>query len=75
MEAGQLQLARALSRCSLSSPGRPAVMQIGVPAVARRHKSTTARTKRALRVPPHESFADRPSGVAASNTIVFNPPA
>ncbi|KAI1085285.1 mitochondrial ribosomal protein subunit L20-domain-containing protein [Whalleya microplaca] len=37
----------------------------------RRHKSSTARTKRALKIAPHPSFLTPPS---ESNHIIYNPP-
>ena len=40
-------------------------------ATARRQQSTTSRTKKALKIPPHPSFLSSPR---TANHIVFNPP-
>lgn len=69
-------LARAVSRCSISSAARrlvavPEAAALSLRPPARRHKSTTSRTKRALNIAPHPSFlAPEPQ-----QRIVFNPPA
>ncbi|KAI1360380.1 hypothetical protein F5Y08DRAFT_331621 [Xylaria arbuscula] len=41
-------------------------------ANGRRHQSTTARTKKALKIPPHPDFLTPQSG---QNHIIYNPPA
>jgi len=70
-------ITRAMSRCTLSSAAatRPSVSSSHSPCLrqltARRHKATTARTKRALNLPPHPSFL----AASGPDRIVFNPPA
>ncbi|KAI1372037.1 mitochondrial ribosomal protein subunit L20-domain-containing protein [Hypoxylon crocopeplum] len=62
-------LLRSIAKSSLSTSPRAAATTTSIP---RRHQSTTARTKRALKIAPHPSFF--PSSLSQSSQIIFNPP-
>ncbi|KAF4968877.1 hypothetical protein FZEAL_10333 [Fusarium zealandicum] len=48
----------------------------GVPLIPSRGHKTTSRTKRSLKIPPHDSFQpDRKAAFPAADSIIYNPPA
>ncbi|KAJ4206715.1 Hypothetical protein NCS54_00726000 [Fusarium falciforme] len=48
----------------------------GLPLIPSRGHKTTARTKRSLKIAPHESFQpDRKTAFPAADSIIYNPPA
>ena len=46
-----------------------------IPSIPRRGHKTTARTKRALKIAPHDSFLPSRTAYPAADTIIYNPPA
>jgi hypothetical protein len=60
---------QTLFRSGRSSASTPITVHVS----AKRHSSSTRRTKKALNIPPHPSFLRPPEAVG--NTIIFNPPA
>ncbi|KAI8633976.1 hypothetical protein F5Y19DRAFT_416002 [Xylariaceae sp. FL1651] len=66
------QLLRPLSGFSHAAHS-PLTRSSVLPSIAgRRHQSTTSRTKKALKIPPHPDFLIPKSG---QNHIIYNPPA
>jgi hypothetical protein len=47
---------------------------VSLPLISSRGHKTTARTKRALKIAPHDSFLPSRSSVAATDSIIYNPP-
>ncbi|KAI0554434.1 mitochondrial ribosomal protein subunit L20-domain-containing protein [Xylaria curta] len=68
METRQVLRPLGSLRHATSSPAATAFRSVA----SRRHQSTTSRTKKALKLPPHPDFLTPQSG---QNHIIFNPPA
>ncbi|KAI5922711.1 mitochondrial ribosomal protein subunit L20-domain-containing protein [Camillea tinctor] len=71
------QLLRPLTNCcrsSSSSSGSLITSTANTTAavMGRRHQSSTARTKKMLKIPPHPSFVNPVEGL---NRVIYNPPA
>ncbi|KAM0261845.1 hypothetical protein ACHAQJ_002048 [Trichoderma viride] len=47
---------------------------VSLPLISSRGHKTTARTKRALKIAPHDSFLPSRSAIAAADSIIYNPP-
>ncbi|KAI1260974.1 mitochondrial ribosomal protein subunit L20-domain-containing protein [Xylariaceae sp. FL1019] len=67
------QLIRPLNGFSLTTTltRSSATKTISSSVASRRHQSTTSRTKKALKIPPHPDFLTPQSG---ANHIIYNPP-
>ncbi|EHK25693.1 uncharacterized protein TRIVIDRAFT_167950 [Trichoderma virens Gv29-8] len=62
-------------RC-LSTPRAAATAAVSLPLTSSRGHKTTARTKRALKMAPHDSFLpSRTAAFPADDSIIYNPPA
>ncbi|KAI1332639.1 mitochondrial ribosomal protein subunit L20-domain-containing protein [Xylariaceae sp. FL0255] len=60
-----------LSRSPLTPSISTAITTPSIYSTGRRHQSTTARTKKALKIAPHPDFLTQASG---QNHIIYNPP-
>ncbi|KAI1308280.1 mitochondrial ribosomal protein subunit L20-domain-containing protein [Xylaria venustula] len=65
-------LSSRLCHASSSSKAAAARSPTFISVASRRHQSTTSRTKKMLKIPPHPDFLTPRSG---ANHIIFNPPA
>ncbi|TRX97241.1 hypothetical protein FHL15_002035 [Xylaria flabelliformis] len=65
------QVLRPLGSLKHTTPSS-AVTPVFRSVASRRHQSTTSRTKKALKLPPHPDFLTPQSG---QNHVIFNPPA
>ncbi|KAI1631844.1 mitochondrial ribosomal protein subunit L20-domain-containing protein [Biscogniauxia mediterranea] len=66
------QLLRPLGSCCRSSGSlNGPTANAAAAAMGRRHQSSTARTKKMLKIPPHPSFLTSPEGM---NRVIYNPP-
>ncbi|KAK3326353.1 mitochondrial ribosomal protein subunit L20-domain-containing protein [Apodospora peruviana] len=80
MEAQLIRRPAAATCCTLLSnstssatANRLLVVRTTTPTANTRQKSTAARARRALAIPPHPSFLGSPT--SSSDRIIFNPPA
>ncbi|KAL7933235.1 mitochondrial ribosomal protein subunit L20 domain-containing protein [Trichoderma chlorosporum] len=64
-------------RCLSSAPRASAAVSVPLlPLTSSRGHKTTARTKRALKMAPHDSFLpSRAAALPAADSIIYNPPA
>lgn len=60
-----------LSPLRLFAPSKAAAP---LPLISSRGHKTTARTKRALKIAPHDSFLPSRTSTAATDSIIYNPP-
>ncbi|KAI1491787.1 mitochondrial ribosomal protein subunit L20-domain-containing protein [Biscogniauxia mediterranea] len=66
------QFLRPLGSCCRSSGSLTGpTANAAAAAMGRRHQSSTARTKKMLKIPPHPSFL---TGLEGENRVIYNPP-
>ncbi|EGR45134.1 uncharacterized protein TRIREDRAFT_81779 [Trichoderma reesei QM6a] len=67
---------RHLAAAAISSSPSPSSALLVVPLISTRGHKTTARTKRSLKMAPHDSFLpSRSAAFPAADQIIYNPPA